>query len=128
MTFELISRKVIAKEDGKINLILPPEPFGIFVVTDERKKMRKSNVRVEITNLSDGAKMKGNFVVKGVTYCAKKVRVYFDRKTKEYLEIILIDDNKGPSGKYLYPTDITFKRWVDIDYVKVKEDHIFLLT
>ncbi|OQX57283.1 MAG: hypothetical protein B5M49_04130 [Thermotoga sp. 4484_232] len=55
MTFGLISRKVIAKEDGKINLILPPEPFGIFVVTDERKKMRKSNVRVEITNLSDGA-------------------------------------------------------------------------
>ena len=128
MTFGLISRKVIAKEDGKINLILPPESFGIFVVTDERKKMRKSNVRVEITNLSDGAKMKGDFVVKSVTYCAKKVRVYFDRETKEYLEIILIDDNKGPSGEYLYPTDITFKRWVDIDYVKVKEDHIFLLT
>jgi len=180
LTNRLISRKVIVKEGGKINLTLPPESFGIFMQTNEKRKIRKSPVQIKITNFTEGKKITGDFTVEGVAHHTRKVRVYFDRKTREYIEVKLegkaeerwkvkvdsakfepgfhtlvakaigktpahralsteytfelvlptielakiddpLDDDKGPFGRYIYPTDITFKRQMDMEKVEVKQ-------
>ena len=86
--------------DGEIDLVLNPRCVYVGLATSEKEEIDKNTVKI-YPDLEDGMKITSNYKIRGTSKNAERIKVIFDRRIDEAVEIPVTDD------KWSYKWDIS---------------------
>ncbi|UYO99062.1 alpha-amylase family glycosyl hydrolase [Oceanotoga sp. DSM 15011] len=72
-----------------LNILLNNKSFGVYKITDEIAKVKKSDLNVIINNLEDKTEFSNDFIIEGIANNAKQVKIIVDGNEKEYKSVDL---------------------------------------
>lgn len=174
----IIFKNVVVGQNGLLNYLIAGKGLGVFRATDETQEVKGFDIDVAMTSIRENEMIREDFVLRGTSRNAARVRLYVDGSEREYATVVpdaeghwdvpvrisefisgahrlfvraygkkatesvysqtmtvffdiptvhLVEvtdpegDDKGPTGDYGYPKDLTFEHQQDVLHVKLSQ-------
>ena len=88
LTEGIVSKNVVVGQNGLLNYLIGGKGLAVYRATDQKQEVKAFDIEVAMTSLHGDAMMREDFVLKGTSRNAARIRLYIDGNEKEYATVV----------------------------------------